>query len=116
MFKFNDKRGTQTQVQLTDKQLKEIENRQKLAVILNAKERIEDYKDKVFGIIEEKGLDSDDNKTSLDSAFKVLPYIIPQKKAMDVQITTKTIEQIIQETIPEAEIIDEQTTKEDEEQ
>ena len=107
MFKFNDNRGKDTQVILTNKQMKEIENRQKLALMYKAKEKIEDYQNEVFEIIDNKGLKNGDDKTSLETALKVLPYIIPQKKAMDIQITTKSIEQIIQETIPEAEIIEE---------
>lgn len=112
MFQFNDTRKDHKQVQLSDKQLKEIENRQKLAIMLNARERIEDYKDKVFGIIDNKGLDNEEDKVKLETALKVLPYIIPQKKAMEMTVTHKTIEQIIQETIPEAEYTEE-TTPED---
>ena len=92
--------------QLTGKQLKEIDNRRLYALKANDYSDIMDAKHKVIKIIDEKGLDSDDNKTSLDSAFKVLPYIMPQKKAIEVNVIHRKLEDIISESIEEAEIID----------
>ncbi len=46
-------------------------------------------------------------KIRLETSLKVLPYIIPQKKAIEMQITTKSIEDIIQEDVQDAEIIEE---------
>ena len=83
--------------------MKTIENRQKLALMYRTKEKIEDYQDDVFEIIDNKGLKSENDKTSLDSAFKVLEYIIPKKKQSEVIIKDKTIEDIIRDEIPEAE-------------
>ena len=92
--------------QLTGKQLKEIDNRRLYALKANDYSDIMDAKHKVIKIIDEKGLDSDDNKTSLDAAFKVLPYIMPQKKAIEVNVIHRKLEDIISESIEEAEIID----------
>lgn len=90
---------------LTENEAKSIERRQNLAIILNAKEKIEDYKNEVFGIIDEKGLKNEDNKTSLDTALKVLEYIIPKKKSSEVILTHKTIENIIMEHVEDAKIV-----------
>ena len=106
MFKFNDNRNTNKQIELSDKQLKSIENRKKLALMYRAKDKIEDYQDKVFSIIDEKGLDNEDNKISLDTAKDVLQFIIPVKKQSEVVVITRKIEDLIQEDIEEAEIID----------
>ena len=91
---------------LTKKALREIERRQLYALRANNYSDIMDSKTKVIKIIDEKGLDSDDPKTSLDSAFKVLPYIMPQKKAIEVNVIHRKLEDIISESIEEAEIID----------
>ena len=91
---------------LTKKALREIERRQLYALRANNYSDIMDSKTKVIKIIDEKGLDSDDPKTSLDAAFKVLPYIMPQKKAIEVNVVHRKLEDIISESIEEAEIID----------
>jgi hypothetical protein len=91
---------------LTDNQLKTIENRQKLALLYRSKEKIEDFQDDVFNIIDEKGLNNDSDKTKLETALKVLPFIVPVKKAMEMTITSKKIEDLISESIEEAQIID----------
>ena len=92
---------------LTDNQIKSIENRQKLAIMLNAEQKIEDYKNKVFNIIDEKGLNNEDDDKSLKTALNVLEYIIPKKKSSEVTIKTRKLEDIISESIEEAEIIPE---------
>ncbi len=113
MFQFNDNRKDHKQVQLSEKQLNEIGRRQKLAIMLNAREKIEDYKNEVFGIIENDGLKHENEKTRLDTALKTLEYIIPKKKSSEVTITTRKIEDIIQESIQEAEIIEIKDNKPD---
>lgn len=91
---------------LTKKQLNEIEKRQLYALKLNNYNDIMDAKQKVIKIIDEEGLDSEDKKTKLDTALKIVEYIIPKKKSSEVTITTKKIEDIIQESIQEAEVIE----------
>lgn len=109
---FINTRKDNKQIQLTDKQVKTIQNRQKLAISMNAKEAIEEYKDKVFGIIDKKGLDNEDEDKSLKTALQVLEYIIPKKKSSEVTITTRKLEDIIADHIQEAEIIpDNEETK-----
>jgi hypothetical protein len=99
--------------QLTEKESKSIQRRQKLALLYKAKEKIEDYQNEVFGIIDNKGLKNDDDKIKLETSLKVLEYIIPKKKSSEVTVITKKIEDIIQESIQEAEIISEETSKPD---
>ena len=113
-YTHNEYRIKQTQKkQIPAKVMQEIVKRQEIAAVLKARERIEDYKNDVFSIIEDHGLNNDDSKTKLETALKVLPYIIPQKKAMEMTVTHKTIEQIIQETIPEAEYTEEEAVTPD---
>ena len=88
---------------LTETEKKSIERRQKIALLYRAKEKIEDYQDDVFGIIDNDGLKNEDEKRRIETALKVLPFIVPQKRAVENTIITKKIEDIIQETIPEAE-------------
>lgn len=95
---------------LTDKQRKSIENRQKLALMYKAKEKIEDYQDDVFSIIENEGLNNDESKVKLETALKVLEYIIPKKKSTETTIITRKLEDIIQEHIEDAEIIEDKTS------
>src|SRR5574343_1829413 len=90
---------------LTKKQLNEIEKRQLYALRLNNYNDIMDAKQKVIKIIDEKGLDSEDAKTSLDTALKVLPYIIPTKKAVEMNVITRKLEDIIAESYEEAQIV-----------
>ena len=107
MFKFIDSRNLQRKpIQLSDKTVKSIENRQKVAALLNAKEKIEDYQNEVFHIIENDGLKSEDERKRLETAIKVLPYITPQKKATEITHLTKKIEDIIAEHTEEAEFIE----------
>ncbi len=89
--------------QLTDKEAKSIENRQKLALMYRAKEKIEDYQNEVFEIIDKDGLQNDEDRRRLETALKVLPYITPQKKAIETTVITKSIEDIIKESTEEAE-------------
>ncbi len=100
----NDSKKTKL---LTKKQLKNIENRQLYALRLNNYNDIVDAKQKVIKIIDEKGLDSEDPKTSLDTALKVLPYIIPTKKAVEMNVITRKLEDIIAESYEEAQIVQE---------
>lgn len=94
---------------LTKKQLNEIEKRQLYALRMNNYNDIMDAKEKVIKIIDTKGLDSEDDKTSLDTALKVLEYIIPKKKSTELTISTRKLEDIISESIEEAQIIDDKT-------
>lgn len=91
---------------LTKKQLNEIEKRQLYALRLNNYNDIMDAKKKVIKIIDDDGLSSDEQKTRLDTALKVLPYIMPQKKAIETTVITRKLEDIISESIEEAQIID----------
>ena len=107
MHRFNEYRISQTKPKdLTLKQLNEIDKRRLYAMKANSFEQIEEMKDKVFGIIDTKGLSSTDEKRSLDTALKVLPFIAPQKKQVEQTIITRNIEDLIKEDIEETEIID----------
>lgn len=97
--------------QITKKMLKEIDNRRLYALKMNDYSDIQDAKEKVIKIIDTKGLDSEDDKTSLDTALKVLEYIIPKKKSTELTISTRKLEDIISESIEEAQIIDTKTDK-----
>lgn len=105
-YYINTERKTAPKI-LTENQLKSIEKRQELAIVLSAQEKIEDYKDKVFGIIDKKGLDNEDDDKSLKTALQVLEYIIPKKKSTETTIITRKLEDIIADHIQEAEIIEE---------
>lgn len=72
-----------------------------------AKEKIEDYQNEVFGIIENEGLNNDDPDKKLKTALQVLEYIIPKKKSTETTIITRKLEDIIADHIQEAEIIEE---------
>lgn len=96
---------------LTKKQLNEIEKRQLYALRLNNYSDIMDAKQKVIKIIDDDGLSSEEQKTRLDTALKVLPYIIPQKKAIETTVIHRKLEDIISESIEEAQIIDEPNDK-----
>ncbi len=89
--------------ELTLKQLNEIDKRRLYAMKCNSFEEIEEMKDKVLGIIDTKGLSNDNDKVSLDTATKILPFIMPQKKAIETTIIMKKIEDIIQESTEEVE-------------
>lgn len=104
----NDYRLNRTSPKImTENELRSIERRQKAAILYNAQEKIEDYKDKVFGIIDKKGLDNEDDDKSLKTALQVLEYIIPKKKSTETTIITRKLEDIIADHIQEAEIISE---------
>ena len=96
---------------LTAKMMNEIVKRQETAALMKARERIEDYQNDVFSIIENEGLNSEESKIKLETALKVLPYIIPTKKAIETTITYRKLEDIITESIEEAQIIDTKTDK-----
>ena len=102
-FQFIDTRTTRKQPQLTLKQLNEIDKRRLYAMKCNSFDEIEEMKDKVLGIIDTKGLSNENEKVSLDTATKILPFITPQKKAIETTIITKSIEDIIKESTTEAE-------------
>ena len=106
-----DLRTSYTPHILSKKQLREIENRQLYALRANNYSDIMDAKQKVIKIIDETGLDSEDNKIKLDTAIKILPYIMPQKKAIETTVIHRKLEDIISESIQEAEIIDIKTDK-----
>ena len=90
---------------LSDTEMKTIENRQKLALMYKAKEKIEDYQNEIFEIIDNKGLKNDDEDKSLKTAMQLLEYVIPKKKSSEVVITTRKLEDIINDHIQDAEII-----------
>ncbi len=91
---------------LTETELKSIERRQKAAILYQAKDKIEDYQNEVFGIIENEGLNNEDPDKKLKTALQVLEYIIPKKKSTETTIITRKLEDIITESIQEAEIIE----------
>ena len=92
----NEYRVNQTKPKnLTLKQLNEIDKRRLYAMKCNSFDEIEEMKDKVLGIIDVKGLSNANEKISLDTATKILPFITPQKKAIETTITIKKIEDII---------------------
>jgi hypothetical protein len=82
-------------VMLTKKELEKIDQRRLYALRLNDYYDIMDAKYKVLSIIDREGLDSDNKKVKLDTAFKLLPYILPQKRAIDMQVTAVKIEDLI---------------------
>lgn len=92
--------------QITKKQLQEIDNRRLYALKANDYSNIMDAKEKVIKIIDDDGLSSEDAKTRLDTSLKVLPYIIPTKKAIETTVIHRKLEDIITESIEEATIID----------
>ena len=103
----NDYRIKQTAPkQLTKKQQETILRRQELALMYRAKDKIEDYQNEVFGIIENEGLNNEDPDKKLKTALQVLEYIIPKKKSTETTIITRKLEDIITESIQEAEIIE----------
>ena len=93
---------------LSKRQLHSIENRQLQALRQNNYSEIMDAKVKVLSIIDKDGLDNDEPKARLDTAIKVLPYIMPTKKAIEMTVTARKLEDIITESIEEAQIIDSQ--------
>jgi len=95
--------------QLTEKQKETIINRQSLALMYKAKDKIEDYQNDVFAIIEEHGLNNENSDKKLKTALNVLEYIIPKKKSSEITINTRKIEDLIKDYIEEAEIIDQKT-------
>lgn len=97
--------------QITKKMLNEIDNRRLYALKMNDYNDIQDAKEKVIKIIDDDGLSSDEQKTRLDTALKVLEYIIPKKKSTELTISTRKLEDIIIESIEEAQIIDTKTDK-----
>ncbi len=104
MHEHNEYRISQTKPKnLTLKQLNEIDKRRLYAMKCNSFEEIEEMKDKVFGIIDTKGLSSNDDKRSLDTALKVVEFIVPKKKSSEIVVKEKSIEDIIKESIEEAE-------------
>jgi len=88
--------------------MKEIEKRKLFALKMNNYSDITDAKEKVFKIIDEKGLDNDEK--ALETAIKILPYITPQKKAIETTVIHRKLEDIITESIQEAEVIEIKTT------
>ena len=100
--------------QLTENESKSIERRQKLALMYKAKDKIEDYQNDVFSIIENEGLNNEESKVKLETALKVLEYIIPKKKSTETTIITRKLEDIIADHIQEAEIIPDDETKQSE--
>jgi hypothetical protein len=110
---FNNTKVSRKQPLLTKKAFQEIDNRRLYALKMNDYADIQDAKEKVIKIIDTKGLDSEDDKTSLDTALKVLEYIIPKKKSTELTISTRKLEDIISESIEEAQIIDEPKTNVD---
>lgn len=104
----NDYRLNRTSPKImTENELKSIERRQKAAILYQAKDKIEDYQNEVFGIIENEGLKNDDPDKKLKTALQVLEYIIPKKKSTETTIITRKLEDIIADHIQEAEIISE---------
>ena len=99
--------------QITKKMLQEIDNRRLYALKMNDYADIQDAKEKVIKIIDDDGLSSDEQKTRLDTALKVLEYIVPKKKSTELTISTRKLEDIISESIEEAQIIDEPKTNVD---
>ena len=95
--------------QLTEKQKETIINRQSLALMYKAKDKIEDYQNDVFAIIEEHGLNNENSDKKLKTALNVLEYIIPKKKSSEITINTRKIEDLIKDYIEEAEIIEQKT-------
>jgi hypothetical protein len=110
---FNNTKVSRKQPLLTKKALQEIERRQLYALRANNYSDIMDAKEKVIKIIDDDGLSSDEQKTRLDTALKVLEYIIPKKKSTELTISTRKLEDIISESIEEAQIIDEPKTNVD---
>jgi hypothetical protein len=98
---------------ITQKQLKEIDNRRLYALKMNDYADIQDAKEKVIKIIDDDGLSSEEQKTRLDTALKILEYIIPKKKSTELTISTRKLEDIISESIEEAQIIDTKADKTD---
>ena len=88
----------QSKKRLTKKVLNEIEKRQLFALRMNNYQNIEDAKQQIFKIIDDDGLSSDEQKTRLETALKLIGYITPQKKAIETTIITKSIEEIIKES------------------
>lgn len=88
---------------LSNKQMKEIEKRKLHALKMNNYSDLVDAKEKVFKIIDEKGLDNEDK--ALETAIKILPYIAAQKKSIEMNVISRKLEDIISEHIEEATII-----------
>lgn len=88
---------------LTKKALNEIEKRQLYALRMNNYQNIEDAKQQIFEIIDTDGLSNEEQKTRLDTALKLIGYITPQKKAIETTVIHKKIEDIIAESVEEAE-------------
>ena len=88
---------------ISNKHLKEIDKKRLLALKMNDLIKVEEYNNKVLEIIKNDGLSSEEAKIRLDAAIKTLPYITPQKKAIETTIIQKSIEDIIKESTEEAE-------------
>ena len=98
---------------LTENQLKSIERRKKLALLLRAKDKIEDYQTEVFSIIENDGLNSDDANIRLKTSKDVLEFIVPKKKSSELTVITRKLEDIINESIQEAEVVPDENGKDE---
>ena len=103
----NDYRVKQTQEKIISaKTMQEIVKRQEIAALIKARDKIEDYQNDVFTIIEDHGLKNEDNDKKLKTALQVLEYIIPKKKSSEISIVTRKLEDIISESIDEAEVVE----------
>ena len=99
---------------LPESTLKEVEKRQKYAVLLSSRDKIEEYQKEVFGIVENDGLYNENEKIRLETALKVIEYIVPKKKSSELTVITRKIEDLICESIEEAEIIEDKGNVKDE--
>ena len=98
---------------ISQRSMNNIEKRQQISSIIKAKEKIEEYQDQIFEIIDNKGLRAENEKIALDTALKVLEFVIPKKKSSELTVITRKIEDLICESIEEAEIIEDKPVEND---
>ena len=98
---------------IPQKVMDEIAKRQRIASIYKAKDKIEEYQNEVFGIIENDGINNENEKIRLETALKVIEYIVPKKKSSELTVITRKIEDLICESIEEAEIIEDKPVEND---
>jgi hypothetical protein len=113
---FIDSRKSGRQKLLTQTQLNQIDKRRLYAIKANDIEDIENAKTKVLKIINDDGLNSQNEQVRLKTALQILPFIVPAKKQSEIIHNNKKIEDLIKQyTLKNAEDVEYSETQKEEE-